>query len=124
MKKEKSMTNKKEIPEEIRSQFKNYPKFYVKVWKACFGIPAGRTMTYGELAKKAGCPKGARVVGMAMRNNPWPPVISCHRVIGADGKMRGYSAEGGIKLKEKMLKYEKETGRDADSKIMRARRKK
>ena len=77
----------KKIPEEIQKQFSNYPGFYVKVWKACFEIPAGQTMTYGGIAKKVGSPKAARAVGGAMRNNPWPPIIPCHRVVGSDGKM-------------------------------------
>ena len=112
------MKKTKKIPKEIQDNFKKYPDFYVKVWKACFEIPAGKTMTYGELARKAGSPKAARAVGMAMRNNPWPPIIPCHRVVGATGKMCGYSAKGGIKLKEKMLQYEKETGKDADNKVV------
>ncbi|MCL1972137.1 MAG: MGMT family protein [Endomicrobia bacterium] len=110
--------SKKCIPEELLEKMKNYPPFYVKVWKACFEIPAGKTMTYGELAKKVGSPKAARAVGGAMRNNPWPPTIPCHRVIGSDGKMCGYSARGGTKLKEKMLQYEKETGKDAENKVV------
>jgi O-6-methylguanine DNA methyltransferase len=103
----------KKIPKEIEQRFKNYPDFYVKVWKDCFEIPAGQTMTYGELAERIGSPKAARAVGAAMRNNPFAPIIPCHRVIGSNGKMCGYSAKGGIKTKEKMLKYEKETGKDA-----------
>lgn len=112
------MKKSKQIPKEILAQMKNYPDFYVKVWKTCFEIPAGQTMTYGELAKKAGSPKAARAVGGAMRNNPWPPIIPCHRVVGADGKMCGYSAKGGTKLKEEMLRYEKETGKDATNKVV------
>ena len=110
--------DKKQIPEYIQKEFHKYPDFYVKVWKACFEIPAGKTMTYGELAKKAGSPKAARAVGGAMRNNPWPPIIPCHRVVGADGKMCGYSAQGGIPLKEKMLAYEKATGKDSTNKVI------
>lgn len=109
---------KKQIPEKILEQMKNYPSFYVKVWKECFKIPAGKTLTYGELAKKVGSPKAARAVGGAMRNNPWPPIIPCHRVVGSTGKMHGYSAVGGIKLKEKMLEYEKKTGKDATNKVI------
>ncbi|MDR1695725.1 MAG: MGMT family protein [Endomicrobium sp.] len=108
----------KKIPRHILDEMKKYPPFYVKVWKACFEIPAGQTLTYGELAAKTGSPKAARAVGGAMRNNPWPPVIPCHRVVGSNGKMCGYSAKGGTKLKEEMLRYEKETGKDADNKVV------
>ena len=92
---------------------KDYPPFYVKVWKACFEIPAGKTMTYSQLAKKIAAPKAARAVGTALGKNPFAPIIPCHRVIRNDGKMGGYSAEGGIKRKEKMLEYEKITKKDA-----------
>ncbi|MCL2145387.1 MAG: MGMT family protein [Endomicrobia bacterium] len=49
-----------------------------------------------------------------MRNNPFAPIIPCHRVIASTGKMHGYSAKGGIKLKEQMLKFEIKTKRDAN----------
>ncbi len=109
---------KKRIPGEILKKMEKYPPFYVKVWKACFEIPAGTTLSYGELAKKAGSPKAARAVGGAMRMNPWPPLIPCHRVVASTGKMHGYSAKGGVKLKEKMLEYEKRTKKDATNKII------
>lgn len=110
---------KKQIPQYILDEMKKYPPFYVKAWKACFEIPAGKTMTYGEIAKKAGSPKAARAAGAAMRSNPWPPIIPCHRVIAADGKMCGYSGKGGIKQKEKMLEYERKTGKGADIKLLK-----
>ncbi|MDR1942021.1 MAG: MGMT family protein [Endomicrobium sp.] len=104
---------KKTLPKEISDKMKNYPPFFVKVWKACFNIPAGKTLTYGELAVKIGSPKAARAVGMALSKNPFAPAVPCHRVIRSDGKMGGFSAKGGIKLKEKMLKYEKENKKNA-----------
>lgn len=104
----------KKIPEDIIEKMKNYPDFYVKVWKACFKISAGETLTYLQLAKNIGATKAARAVGTALSKNPFAPIIPCHRVIRADGKMGGYSAaSGGIKKKSKMLRYEKETGKDA-----------
>lgn len=113
------MKEKKDIPENIQKEMKKYPPFYVKVWKECFKIPAGKTMTYAELAKKAGSPKAARAVGSAMKANPWAPIIPCHRVIASNGKMQGYSLKGGIKLKEKILEYEKNTGKDIDIKTLK-----
>jgi O-6-methylguanine DNA methyltransferase len=108
---------KKILPKEISEKMKNYPPFRVKVWKACFEIPAGKTLTYGELAVKIGAPKAARAVGSALSKNPFAPIVPCHRVVRADGKMGGFSAKGGIKLKEKMLEYEKKTGKNASLKI-------
>ncbi|MDR2860847.1 MAG: MGMT family protein [Elusimicrobiota bacterium] len=102
----------KTIPEKILKEMEKYPKFEVKVWKECFKIPAGKTLTYGELAKKIGNAKAARAVGSALSKNPFAPIIPCHRVIRSDGKMGGYSAKGGIKTKEKMLEFERKTGKD------------
>jgi len=103
----------KKLPQDILDKIKQYPPFYQKVWKACAQIPAGKTLTYSELAKKIGSPNSARAVGTALSKNPFAPIVPCHRVLRVDGKMGGFSAKGGIKLKEKMLKYEKETGKNA-----------
>ncbi|MDR2666398.1 MAG: MGMT family protein [Endomicrobium sp.] len=99
----------KKIPKNILEKMKNYPIFYVKVWKASFGIPAGETLTYLQIARKIGAPKAARAVGMALSQNPFAPVIPCHRVIKSNGKIGGYSGIGGVRKKMEMLKYEKET---------------
>jgi len=64
-------------------------------------IPKGKTMTYKEVATKAGNPKAARAVGAVMRSN-YDPSIPCHRVIASDGTMRGYN-RGGIERKQEML---------------------
>jgi O-6-methylguanine DNA methyltransferase len=84
------------LPKDIAVEMKNYPEFYVKVWKVCFAIPAGKTLTYLQLAKKIDSPKAARAVAMALSKNPFAPIIPCHRVTRSDGKMSGYSAPGGI----------------------------
>jgi len=60
------------------------------VWKTLLAVPAGRTVTYGELARRAGFPGAARAVGGAMARNPIPIVIPCHRVIGQGGSITGY----------------------------------
>ncbi|MDR2399442.1 MAG: MGMT family protein [Endomicrobium sp.] len=101
------------IPQNIIKKMSKYPDFYKKVWTACFEIPAGKTLTYKQIAKKIGSPKAARAVGTALAKNPFAPIIPCHRVIRSDGKLGGYSACGGIKEKLKMIKYERETGTDA-----------
>lgn len=64
--------------------------FQKKVWNALMEIPYGQTASYGEIAKIAGSPKGARAVGMANHVNPIVVVVPCHRVIGANGKLVGY----------------------------------
>ena len=67
-------------------------------------IPKGKTMTYKEVATRAGNPKAARAVGAIMRTN-YDPSIPCHRVIGSDGSMRGYN-RGGVLRKRKILSAE------------------
>ena len=67
-------------------------------------IPAGQTRTYGWLAARVGRPRAARAVGRVMATNPLPLVIPCHRVVGADGSLRGYG--GGLRMKDRLLKAE------------------
>lgn len=69
-------------------------------------VPLGTMRTYGELAAEAGRPGAARAIGRAMATNPFPLVYPCHRVVGASGKLTGFSGEGGIKLKERLLRLE------------------
>ncbi|MGA2915230.1 MAG: MGMT family protein [Sedimentisphaerales bacterium] len=78
-----------------------------KVAKVCKAIQPGKTMTYSQLAKKAGFPKAARAVGNILAKNPLPLIVPCHRVIRADGKIGNFSAPGGSKIKRKMLEHEK-----------------
>ena len=68
----------------------------------------GDTVTYGELAKRAGVnvPQAAQEVGVAMARNPVPLIIPCHRVLAAGGKIGGFSAPGRTETKEKMLALE------------------
>ncbi|MHB9154417.1 MAG: methylated-DNA--[protein]-cysteine S-methyltransferase [Endomicrobiales bacterium] len=96
-----------DIPLSIMRKMTKYPAFYRKVWEACARIPAGKTLSYGELAALIGHPKAARAVGQALARNPFAPVIPCHRVIRSDGKMGGYSAPGGIRKKLRMLAKER-----------------
>ena len=62
-------------------------------------IPSGKTLSYTEVARRAGSPKAARAVGQALSKNPFAPIIPCHRVIRKDGKPGGYSGPGGVKIK-------------------------
>jgi methylated-DNA-[protein]-cysteine S-methyltransferase len=77
----------------------------LKCWAALREIPYGETITYGELARRAGNPKACRAVGMANNRNPIPVFIPCHRVIGANGSLTGFG--GGLHIKEQLLRLEK-----------------
>ncbi len=91
------------VPAPLREKLKTFPPFYQAVWRACAEIPAGETRTYGWIAKRIGKPQAARAVGRALGANPFAPDIPCHRVVGADGKMTGYSGRGGVAAKRRML---------------------
>ncbi len=69
-------------------------------------IPAGQTKTYGQIAAALGDPERAMAVGQALAVNPLPILIPCHRVIGADGMMVGYSGYGGVETKAALLRHE------------------
>lgn len=84
----------------------NIPPFHRKVLEQCAQIPAGQTLTYSELAARAGSRRAARAVGSAMARNRWPLIIPCHRVVGADGRLTGYSGTGGIETKRRLLDLE------------------
>jgi O-6-methylguanine DNA methyltransferase len=77
--------------------------FKEKVFGIVRNIPRGKTMTYLEVAKKAGSPKASRAVGNILKTN-YDPAIPCHRVIRSDGKLGGYNR--GSKRKEELLKEE------------------
>lgn len=83
--------------------------FQLDVWRALLDIPAGETISYGELARRIGRPSASRAVGAANGANPLPIVIPCHRVIGASGKLTGFA--GGIPTKTWLLDHER--GHDA-----------
>ncbi len=93
---------------EIIKKLKTYDltQFQTKVLLATFSVPKGKTITYKELAKKAGYPHAYRAVGSVMKMNPLAPTIPCHRVVKSDGTLGNYSAKGGTKRKEAMLKAE------------------
>ena len=78
------------------------------VWETVLKIPFGKTLSYGDVAVRAGIPRAPRAVGSVMRANPWSLFLPCHRVIGSDGKMRGYGGPAGIALKERLLEYERQ----------------
>ena len=82
------------------------PAFHRRVYEVARGIPPGMTLSYGEIAARAGAPGAARAVGQAMGRNPFPIVVPCHRVLASGGKIGGFSAQGGIATKRRMLAIE------------------
>ncbi len=78
--------------------------FQIDVWNALCSIPYGETKCYSDIAKKIGNPKAVRAVGTAIGSNPIAVIIPCHRVLGKDGSLTGYS--GGLPVKEKLLQLE------------------
>ena len=80
--------------------------FQRRVWKELLDIPAGKTTSYGQIAKNIGKPKAARAVGGAVGSNPFAIVIPCHRVMASNGAITGYTGGDGIKTKRKLLDLE------------------
>ena len=78
--------------------------FQIKVWNELLKIPYGTTISYLELARRAGDTKALRAVGGANGANPMVILVPCHRVIGSDGKLVGYG--GGLKRKKWLLEHE------------------
>jgi O-6-methylguanine DNA methyltransferase len=78
--------------------------FQKSVWNALRKIPAGRTKSYGEIARAIGRPKAVRAVGGACGANPVPVLVPCHRVLAANGKIGGFS--GGLDWKRELLSRE------------------
>ena len=80
--------------------------FQEKVWRKLQEIPYGRTISYGELARRIGNPKASRAVGSANGKNQIPIVIPCHRVIASGGGLGGFG--GGLTVKQKLLDLEQQ----------------
>jgi methylated-DNA-[protein]-cysteine S-methyltransferase len=82
------------------------PAFNRGVYDIARRIPPGQTLTYGDIAKRLGGVELSRDVGQALGHNPCPVVVPCHRVLAAGGKPGGFSANGGVVTKLKMLAIE------------------
>lgn len=80
--------------------------FQIAVQKAVMEIPYGQTSTYGKIAALVGKPKAARAVGQVNASNPISIIIPCHRLVGADGDLRGYGGAGGLETKRWLLELE------------------
>jgi methylated-DNA-[protein]-cysteine S-methyltransferase len=81
-------------------------EFQRRVLSIALKIPRGKYLTYGDVAKAIGKPQSSRAVGQALGHNPVPIVIPCHRVLGSDGSLHGYSGGGGIRTKAWLLRLE------------------
>ena len=90
------------IPLEDRSR----TSFQQRIVAALRNVRYGETVSYAELARRAGSPKAARAVGNAMANNSLPIVIPCHRVIASGGRLGGFSAPQGLTMKRRLLAME------------------
>ncbi|MGI9170215.1 MAG: methylated-DNA--[protein]-cysteine S-methyltransferase, partial [Caulobacteraceae bacterium] len=82
------------------------PEFNRRVYALARAVPPGETSTYGDIARRLGEPGAAREVGRALGENPFPIVVPCHRVLGAGGKVGGFSARGGVATKARLLSIE------------------
>ena len=79
--------------------------FQERVWREIARIPFGKTLTYGELAERAGSPSAIRAAGASTGANPLSIIVPCHRVMGKSGKLTGFA--GGLERKEELLRLEK-----------------
>ena len=82
------------------------PAFNARVYAVARTIPPGQTMTYGEIGKRLGIESDARVIGEAMGRNPFPLIVPCHRVVAANRRSGGFSANGGVVTKLRLLAIE------------------
>ncbi len=91
----------------VSLDMRGVPAFHQAVYDVVRTIPAGGTLSYGEVARCLGNPGAARAVGQAMGRNPFPIIVPCHRVVAANGKLGGYSANGGVATKLRLLQIER-----------------
>src|SRR5450432_1813963 len=80
--------------------------FQRRAYEQARTIPSGKTLSYGEVATRIGAPGAARAVGTALSKNPFAIVVPCHRVLSAGGKPGGFTANGGVETKLRMLQIE------------------
>ena len=90
----------------IVCDFGGVDPFAAQVYAATRAIPAGETSTYGAIASELGDKRLARNVGQVLGRNPFPIIVPCHRVVGASGRLVGFSAAGGVATKLRMLAIE------------------
>jgi methylated-DNA-[protein]-cysteine S-methyltransferase len=96
----------KQVSPEFPLDWEGHSDFCVKVWKLTQSIPWGQVRTYRWVSEALQKPGSARAVGSALGRNPFPIVVPCHRVVKRDGALGGFTAPGGIRLKQKLLERE------------------
>ncbi len=89
----------------VKLDLSDHTEFRQRVVQACREIPRGETISYGELAKRAGSPGAARAAGGVMARNRFPLIVPCHRVVAANS-IGGFSAPDGVSLKRRLLAAE------------------
>lgn len=90
----------------IACDFSRLDPFSASVYRITRAIPPGETLTYGAIAAELGDKRLAQAVGHALGRNPWPIIVPCHRVLGANNRLTGFSANGGTRTKLRMLAIE------------------
>lgn len=88
----------------LEIDWSRYTPFQRKVWEVVKTIPRGETRSYKWVAEKVSHPRAVRAVGQALKKNPLPGIIPCHRVIRSDGSLGGFSR--GLKKKRELLRAE------------------
>jgi methylated-DNA-[protein]-cysteine S-methyltransferase len=91
--------------QDVAVDLDGYTEFQQRVLQNCRRIRYGQTLTYSQLARRVGSPAAARAVGSTMARNRLPLVIPCHRVVGSGG-LCGFSAPGGVAVKQRLLQME------------------
>lgn len=92
---------------DVRFDWEAVTPFRQRVLRAVLAVGPGHTATYGQITAAIGAaPSACRATGGAVGANPWPLLIPCHRILGANGKLTGYSATGGLRTKARLLAIE------------------
>jgi len=94
------------IPDDLPVDLHQMTEFQQQILMIVRRLPMGATTTYGEIAEQIDNPNASRAIGQALRANPIPIIIPCHRVISSDGTLGGYGGVIGSERKIKLLKHE------------------
>jgi methylated-DNA-[protein]-cysteine S-methyltransferase len=96
--------------EDVEVDLSGRTPFQVCVLQACRRIPPGQTRSYAQLAAQVGSPLAARAVGSVMARNQVPLIVPCHRVVGSDQSLGGFSSRSGLQMKRRLLALEAHSG--------------
>ncbi|MEC3980628.1 methylated-DNA--[protein]-cysteine S-methyltransferase [Amycolatopsis sp. H20-H5] len=91
---------------DVTLDLEGVPEFHRRAYEITRTIAPGKTLSYGDIAARLGMPGSAQAVGQAMGRNPCPIIVPCHRVLAAGGKDGGFTANGGVATKRRMLVIE------------------